>query len=162
VGKTATAESLFRQYRTYLDTHGLQDLSKVVVDCESEWGVANLAAMKETLAKLAAVGEEARARLGALRPPGNLEGAGSPHPALSSLSGPPPTVPPGELRRDDSGHPQLPHENSTYLGRSLFTDYLLPVELGGTLLLVAAIGAIAIAHRRGRDERATSGTEARP
>ena len=34
------------------------------------------------------------------------------------------------------------------IGRSLFTDYLLPVELGGTLLLVATIGAIAITGRR--------------
>ena len=43
----------------------------------------------------------------------------------------------------------MPAENVAYLGRSLFTDFLLPVELGGTLLLVAAIGAIAIATRRG-------------
>ena len=34
------------------------------------------------------------------------------------------------------------------LGRSLFGDYLFAVELGGTLLLVATIGAIAIAPRR--------------
>jgi NADH-quinone oxidoreductase subunit J len=34
------------------------------------------------------------------------------------------------------------------LGRSLFGDYLFAVELAGTLLLVAAIGAIAIAPRR--------------
>jgi NADH-quinone oxidoreductase subunit J len=34
------------------------------------------------------------------------------------------------------------------LGRSLFTDYLFAVELAGTLLLVATIGAIAIAPRR--------------
>ena len=34
------------------------------------------------------------------------------------------------------------------LGQALFTDYLLPVELAGTLLLVATIGAIAIASRR--------------
>jgi NADH-quinone oxidoreductase subunit J len=35
------------------------------------------------------------------------------------------------------------------LGRSLFGDYLFAVELAGTLLLVATIGAIAIApHRR--------------
>jgi NADH-quinone oxidoreductase subunit J len=35
------------------------------------------------------------------------------------------------------------------LGRSLFGDYLLAVELAGTLLLVASIGAIVIAPRRG-------------
>lgn len=34
------------------------------------------------------------------------------------------------------------------LGRSLFGDYLYAVELAGTLLLVASIGAIAIAPRR--------------
>jgi NADH-quinone oxidoreductase subunit J len=34
------------------------------------------------------------------------------------------------------------------LGRSLFGDYLFAVELAGTLLLVAAIGAIAMAPRR--------------
>ena len=34
------------------------------------------------------------------------------------------------------------------LGRSLFGDYLFAVELAGTLLLVASIGAIAIAPRR--------------
>jgi NADH-quinone oxidoreductase subunit J len=36
------------------------------------------------------------------------------------------------------------------LGRSLFGDYLYGVELAGTLLLVATIGAIAIAPRRSR------------
>jgi NADH:ubiquinone oxidoreductase subunit 6 (subunit J) len=66
---------------------------------------------------------------------------------LSSLSGPPPSR--KSLRRDPTTQqPEMPAENTAYLGRSLFTDYLLPVELGGALLLVAAIGAIAIAGRR--------------
>jgi NADH-quinone oxidoreductase subunit J len=34
------------------------------------------------------------------------------------------------------------------LGRTLFGDYLFAVELAGTLLLIASIGAIAIAPRR--------------
>jgi hypothetical protein len=72
---------------------------------------------------------------------------------LSALSGPPPSTPPGEMRRDDLGRPELPAENAAFLGRSLFTDYLLPVELGGTLLLVATVGAIVIANRRGADQR---------
>ena len=38
--------------------------------------------------------------------------------------------------------------NMRGLGRSLFGDYLFAVELAGTLLLIAAIGAIAIAPRR--------------
>ena len=46
-----------------------------------------------------------------------------------------------------------PKENSPYgslqsLGLSLFGDYLYAVEIAGTLLLVAGIGAIAIAPRR--------------
>jgi hypothetical protein len=64
---------------------------------------------------------------------------------LSGLSGPAPNE---DLRRDAQGRPQLPAENVAYLGRSLFTDYLIAVELGGTLLLVATVGAIAIAYRR--------------
>jgi NADH:ubiquinone oxidoreductase subunit 6 (subunit J) len=31
----------------------------------------------------------------------------------------------------------------------LYADHLLAVELAGTLLLVATIGTVAIAHRRG-------------
>jgi NADH-quinone oxidoreductase subunit J len=34
------------------------------------------------------------------------------------------------------------------LGRSLFGDYLFAVEIAGTLLLVGAVGAIAISPRR--------------
>jgi NADH:ubiquinone oxidoreductase subunit 6 (subunit J) len=75
----------------------------------------------------------------------------SPEPAaalpLSRFSGTPAnTVPPP----DATGRvpEQLPAENVASLGRSLFTDYLLAVELAGTLLLVATIGAIAIAGRR--------------
>jgi NADH-quinone oxidoreductase subunit J len=44
--------------------------------------------------------------------------------------------------------PKLPADNVGALGWMLFTQYLVPVELGGTLLLVAAIGAIAIASCR--------------
>jgi NADH:ubiquinone oxidoreductase subunit 6 (subunit J) len=47
-----------------------------------------------------------------------------------------------------NGRARMPAENVAYLGRTLFIDYLLPVELGGTLLLAATIGAIAIAGRR--------------
>jgi NADH-quinone oxidoreductase subunit J len=40
------------------------------------------------------------------------------------------------------------HGTMLGLGRSLFGDYLFAVELAGTLLLVATVGAIAIAPRR--------------
>jgi NADH-quinone oxidoreductase subunit J len=45
---------------------------------------------------------------------------------------------------------QMDAEMMKGLGRSLFGDYLFAVELAGTLLLVATIGAIAIAPRRSR------------
>jgi NADH:ubiquinone oxidoreductase subunit 6 (subunit J) len=43
---------------------------------------------------------------------------------------------------------RLPNANIAALGRVLFTDHLLAIELGGTLLLIATIGAIAIAGTR--------------
>jgi hypothetical protein len=102
--------------------------------------------VRRTLGHLKTIGLEARARLGSITVP--------PDTPLSDLSGPSASPPPGQLRRDpDTGRPQLPAENSAYLGRSLFTDFLLPVELGGMLLLVAAVGAIAIGHRRTPDRR---------
>jgi NADH:ubiquinone oxidoreductase subunit 6 (subunit J) len=72
---------------------------------------------------------------------------------LSDQSGPAANEPADRLRYDSDGRPLVPHDNAAYLGRSLFTDYLLPVELGGVLLLVAAIGAIAIAHRNEPESR---------
>ncbi len=42
--------------------------------------------------------------------------------------------------------PDVP-DKTAGLGRSLYTDYLLAVELAGTVLLVATIGAIALAAR---------------
>jgi NADH:ubiquinone oxidoreductase subunit 6 (subunit J) len=47
---------------------------------------------------------------------------------------------------------KLPASNVAAIGRTLFTDYLIPVLLAATLLLVATIGAIAIAGRRGGSE----------
>ena len=49
--------------------------------------------------------------------------------------------------------PPQPDGNVAALGRTLFTDYLMPVELAATLLLVATIGAIAIAGRRSEELR---------
>jgi hypothetical protein len=82
---------------------------------------------------------------------GNLEPDPAGHPGtarLSELSGPRSSRPFDQLRVDDHGRPQLPAENTAYLGRSLFGDYMLAVELAGLLLLVATVGAIAIAQRR--------------
>jgi NADH:ubiquinone oxidoreductase subunit 6 (subunit J) len=44
---------------------------------------------------------------------------------------------------------RMPAANVEALGRALMTDYLIPMLAAGMLLLVATIGAIAIAARRG-------------
>src|SRR5207247_565413 len=67
---------------------------------------------------------------------------------LSDFSGRPANASTANVRRDVQGRVAMPAANLEALGRSVFTDYLLPVELAGTLLLVATIGAIAIAGRR--------------
>jgi hypothetical protein len=65
--------------------------------------------------------------------------------SLSKFSGTPPNEPARSYR---DGKVKLPADNVAALGRSLFTDYLVGVELAATLLLVATIGAIVIAGRR--------------
>jgi NADH-quinone oxidoreductase subunit J len=90
----------------------------------------DLTRLKESLGQLHQAGIQIRRSYGSLEPPPQL--------VLSGYS----------VTRDRQGNPALPAENVAYLGRSLFTDFLLPVELGGTLLLVATVGAIAIASRR--------------
>lgn len=72
---------------------------------------------------------------------------------------PPPGVilsPYGQSRPVDAASDaarQLPDANIAAIGRALYADHLLAIELAGTLLLVATIGTIAIAGRR---ERPTS------
>jgi len=51
----------------------------------------------------------------------------------------------------EPGH--LPANNVAALGKTLFTDYLIAVELAAALLLVATIGAIAIAGRKTEELR---------
>ena len=46
------------------------------------------------------------------------------------------------------GSVELPARNVENLGYLLYADHLLAIELAGTLLLVATIGAVAIAHRK--------------
>ncbi len=47
---------------------------------------------------------------------------------------------------------RLPASNIAALGRTLYTDQLLSVEIAGTLLLIATIGAIAIARDKGEEK----------
>jgi len=102
---------------------------------------SNISGMKDLLSQARERVQELEPTVGFLQPPPDRV-------QLSELSGPASNRPLDELRRDRTGRPPLPAENTAYLGRSLFTDYLLAVELGGTLLLVATVGAIAIAYRR--------------
>lgn len=115
-----------------------RQLRTALNELESEWKDrgGDLDRMKRALARLHDVGLEARNHQGSLQPPSQLP--------LSSYSQ---QRKPGP-NQDRQGAASLPQENVAYLGRSLFTDYLLAVELGGTLLLVGTIGAIAIASRR--------------
>jgi len=92
--------------------------------------------LQEAVAEMQQAVQFARHSLGDLQPQGQR---------LSEFSG---TKPSNAPQYDSLGQAALPAENVAYLGRSLFTDYLLAVEMGGTLLLVATIGAIAIANRR--------------
>ncbi len=64
---------------------------------------------------------------------------------VSTLSGTPPDSVPA---RDATGKAKMPSHNVQALGRSLFTDYLVAVELVAMLLLVATIGAIVISARQ--------------
>jgi NADH:ubiquinone oxidoreductase subunit 6 (subunit J) len=47
-----------------------------------------------------------------------------------------------------AGSSELPARNAANLGFVLYSEHLLAIELAGTLLLVATIGAIAIAHKK--------------
>lgn len=49
--------------------------------------------------------------------------------------------------------------NTRALGRELYTDYLYPFEIAGTILLVAMIAAIALTHRKRKDSKAQNPSE---
>jgi NADH:ubiquinone oxidoreductase subunit 6 (subunit J) len=146
VGRAGTEDDLFLQYkRLYRDKHNWKDLDEQVGRVMDAWADINprdpdIQKPSELLQQLATIGQDAQQRLGWLPLAGSAP--------LSNLSGPTPTVESEHVRRDKDGLPRMPAENAAYVGRALFTDFLLPVELGGSLLLVATVGAIAIAFRR--------------
>jgi NADH:ubiquinone oxidoreductase subunit 6 (subunit J) len=156
-GSRDGGDDLFEQSMKLLNSHGWRDIRQRAENLTWDWSFAiyeKPEVQRKPLLKLEGLLQEARDRLGTVQPP-----AGAP---LSALSGPPANAPAGEVRRGANGMPELPAENSSYLGQSLFTDFLLPVELGGTLLLVAAIGAIAIGQRHGVLGGASRHLEATP
>jgi NADH:ubiquinone oxidoreductase subunit 6 (subunit J) len=110
-----------------------------ISDFEFKWMEAegNAAAMHKVLRGLQAEVQEVREQTGSLQ--------AAEHRPLSAFSGPPPNQP---VPRDDAGHARMPAANVAGLGRSLFSDYLIAVQLAATLLLVAVVGAIVITFRR--------------
>jgi NADH:ubiquinone oxidoreductase subunit 6 (subunit J) len=147
IGNSGDDEELFNQFNKFFSTRpDWKELHQRAEQVGFAWsnidrkGANAVKESRDLLEELADLGESARHRLGWLP-----LAADKP---LSNLSGPPPTLVAEHIRRDRAGLPRMPADNAAYLGRSLFSDYLLPVELGGTLLLVATVGAIAIALRR--------------
>ncbi len=143
--KVYQRDAIFQDYKAVLTKLHADDLSDYIENEFQRKGLgfrdADLPQMKKMLADLEKIGMAARDGLhGRLRPTADA--------ALSSFSGPPSNLRPDQVRTEPGGRPPMPADNPGYLGKSLFTDYLLPVELGGFLLLAAAVGAIAIANRR--------------
>jgi NADH:ubiquinone oxidoreductase subunit 6 (subunit J) len=100
-----------------------EKLIDAVARIESAWIQQKDKALKEDATLVLAELEAVRLAHGTLSPPATIPG----HKDLM----------PGKL----------PHRNVEGLGRLLFTDYLVPVEIAAVLLLVATIGAIVIAGR---------------
>jgi NADH-quinone oxidoreductase subunit J len=119
----------------------LNEIRAQVEDRTLDWPTKDDEALRR-LDEIQAILTRARQQHGFLQASGSAKEV-----PLSDQSGPAANEPLKRLRYGADGRPQMPHDNSAYLGRSLFTDFLLPVELGGVLLLVATVGAIAIAHR---------------
>jgi NADH-quinone oxidoreductase subunit J len=144
IGKPGDDEELFNQFNKLFGMS--KDLHRKSEQISFAWSNIDrnnphaLEKSRELLVELITLGESARHRLGWL--PAATDAP------FSNLSGPPPSVASENIRRDAQGLPRMPADNAAYLGRSLFSDFLLPVELGGMLLLVATVGAIAIAFRR--------------
>jgi NADH-quinone oxidoreductase subunit J len=94
-----------------------------VDELEGAWDRQDVAAVKKAAALILRHGEASRDAKGSLRPTKGLTA-------------------------DQATKPPLPAQNVAALGKTLFTDFLIPVEMAGVLLLVATIGAIVIASRR--------------
>jgi NADH:ubiquinone oxidoreductase subunit 6 (subunit J) len=147
LGNEDTEKAFFKNFKEAIQAGGrseeIRELAGAVDNLQFQWVAARQAKdqkkMEAVLSELELRGTQAMNQFGQLEPKGKWP--------LSTFSGPSSNQPRESYRREN-GVPQMPAENTAYLGRSLFTDYLLAVELGGTLLLVATIGAIAIAYRR--------------
>ena len=148
--------TLFSDAATRLEKAGQRKLSEQAISLDFDWlqmvqpeegpgDRFNRAKAMESLDRLEMV-IETRMRQGLTEPRLATKHA-------SGLSGAVGGTPWNEVRRDPKTRvPHLPAENTAYLGRSLFTEYLLPVEITGLLLLVATVAAILIAQRPTEEE----------
>ncbi len=113
-----------------------QELWNALTNVELFWRKPDR--LKTELTRAHRAGLQIRYTQGTPLPPADLP--------LAKNSGTPANAPLPDFSRKNTE--RLPAQNVAGLGRTLFTEYLLPVELAGILLLVASIGAIAIAGRR--------------
>ena len=93
--------------------------------------------IKSALASLASIGTDYLKYRSLLRPSIAMPGNSGADPSLAL----------DKIRKDQSGRPAMPADNTTFLGKLLFSDQLIAVELAGLLLLVATIGAIVIVRQ---------------
>jgi NADH-quinone oxidoreductase subunit J len=74
---------------------------------------------------------------------------------INSLANPPQMVAETRTNQDSSEIrdevPLMAPNQTVGLGRAMYTDYLMSVELAGTILLVATIGAIVLAQKPGEE-----------
>jgi NADH:ubiquinone oxidoreductase subunit 6 (subunit J) len=115
--------------RLPVGTHVARRLRTAADTAGDIWSAQSVEAARRQLDGLTAALVEARGQVGRFRPADETK--------LSPFA--------GTLANRDSGG--LSAENVAGLGRTLFSDYLLAVEIAGTLLLIATVGAIVIAHR---------------
>ncbi len=97
----------------------------------------NIDEIKSALNLMLDIGTEYLKNKALLRPEG----------PVASNAGADPSLPLAKIRKDKTGRPAMPADNTSFLGKLLFSDQLLAVELVGLLLLVATIGAIVIVRK---------------
>lgn len=115
---------------THTPAHAAVNAAFVNLEADLTGPGVDAAKGKAALAQFREFVSQTRATAGDLRPSESMP--------LSAFGGPP--------DRAGSTPKPLPAGNVAALGRLLFSDYILAVEMAGTLLLVATVAAIAISH----------------
>jgi NADH:ubiquinone oxidoreductase subunit 6 (subunit J) len=132
-----------------LDRPTTNEIEDAFTRIPSAWPIKEAVERKldETVARVRALGDNdvaARQQLTALR--AELIG----FQARTGDIPPPDAIPLSRYGANQTGDRRLPVGNVASIGRVVYSDYVLGVEMAGTLLLVATIGAIAITYRTGR------------